>query len=99
MKGRNFSKPYKDILETEDKDDDRFGASIHFIRGVYYDDIMEDHEKSFRYYTKAALGGHVSGMVSLGFAHATGQGCPVDNREAMRLYQAAADRGNQRNWK
>ena len=67
--------------KDQDVDVSRFGPSIHFIRGVYFDDVIEDHDLSFREYQKAALGGHVSGMVSLGFAYAMGQGSPlVENK-------------------
>ena len=62
----------------------------------YLLDFAEDNVEAVRWYRAAAEQGHAGGLAGLADMYAKGEGVDKDPGEARRLYEKAADAGDER---
>ena len=81
---------YSNAIENWKKASDLGNKEADFLLGFLYDGVLQNDEKAFFYFKKAALSGHVQAQVNVGARYEVGEGTERNNEKAKIWYSKAA---------
>ena len=81
---------YSNALEKWKKASDLGNKEADFLLGFLYDGVLQNDEKAFFYFKKAALSDHVQAQVNVGVRYELGEGTEKNNEKARIWYSKAA---------
>jgi TPR repeat protein len=95
-KGIGIDKDLKKAFYWYEKAANNGNIIAMYNLGIYYEngEDVENYDKAFELFKQSAEGGHLNGIVMLGYCYDVGIGTITDKQKAFELYQDAAKLGH-----
>ena len=91
-KGLNFYDDgnYSRALDSWKAASDHGSREADFLLGFLYDGVLQNDKQALRFFTKAALSGHIQAQINVGLKYEKGEGTVIDREKAIYWYSQAA---------